>query len=85
MILSKFSANFSITVSSNGHGIAILRNLIPILFATSLFIPIFSSPSLVSKKDFPVLIIPILGFSESKINLFKLFNLQYSFTYFNLW
>ena len=39
-------------------------------------IPIFSSPSLVSKKDFPVLIIPILGFSESKTNLFRLFTLQ---------
>ena len=85
MIFSKFSENFSIIVSSNGQGIAILRNLIPIWLATSSFIPIFSSPNFVSKKDFPVLIIPTFGFSESKIILFKLFILQNSFTYFILW
>ena len=84
MIFSKFSENFSIIVSSNGQGIAILRNLIPIWLATSSFIPIFSSPNFVSKKDFPVLIIPTFGFSESKIILFKLFILQNSFTYFIL-
>ena len=84
MIFSKFSENFSIIVSSNGQGIAILRNLIPIWLATSSFIPIFSSPNFVSKKDFPVLIIPTFGLSESKIILFKLFILQNSFTYFIL-
>ena len=84
MIFSKLSAKISIIVSSNGQGIAILRNLIPTRLATTSFIPIFSSPNFVSKKDFPVLIIPTFGFSESKINLFKVFNLQNSFTYFIL-
>ena len=84
MIFSKLSAKFSIIVSSNGQGMAILRNLIPALLATSLLIPIFSSPNFVSKKDFPVLIIPTFGVFESKIILFKLFFLQNSFTYFIL-